>query len=147
MTDGFSANYGLNSNWSANGFLLFRQRLGMPGRTLSVNLNWTLSNNHSDGKNQSLTNNYNSFNPGATVVNQRVDQASRTQNAGARLVYTEPLGGGFYVEGSYQYNYSLSKSNKDVYNSIDGDFKIDEEKHTMDYLGDGVYDDAFPARS
>ena len=142
-SDGFSANYGLNNNWTANGFLLFRQRLGMPGRTLSVNLSWTLSNNHSDGYNQSLTNTLNGFNPGATVVNQRVDQASRTQNAGARLVYTEPLGGGFYVEGSYQYNYSQSNSNKDVYNSKDGDFKIDEEKHTMEYLGDGSYDDAY----
>ena len=145
-SDGFSSNYGLNSNWSANGFLLFRQRLGMPGRTLSLNLNWTLSNNHSDGYNQSLTNTINGFNPGSAVVNQRVDQASRTQNAGARLVYTEPLGGGFYVEGSYQYNYSLSKSNKDVYNSIDGDFKIDETNHTMEYLGDGEYDNAYSSK-
>ena len=142
-SNGFSSNYGLNNNWSANGFLLFRQRLGMPGRTLSVNLNWTLSNNHSDGYNQSLTNTLSGFNAGAAVVNQRVDQASRTQNAGARIVYTEPLGGGFYVEGSYQYNYSQSNSNKDVYNSKEGDFKIDEEKHTMEYLGDGSYDDAY----
>ncbi|MBR2747124.1 MAG: carboxypeptidase-like regulatory domain-containing protein, partial [Bacteroidales bacterium] len=142
-SDGFSTNYGLNSNWSANGFLLFRQRLGMPGRTLSLNLNWTLSNNHSDGYNQSLTNTINGMNPGAAVVNQRVDQASRTQNAGARLVYTEPLGGGFYVEGSYQYNYSQSNSNKDVYNSKEGDFQIDKENHKMEYLGDGVYDNAY----
>ena len=141
--DGFSTNYGLNSNWSANGFLLFRQRLGMPGRTLSVNLSWTLSNNHSDGKNQSLTNTLNGLTPGAAVVNQRVDQASRTQNAGARIVYTEPLGGGFYVEGSYQYNFSQSNSNKDVYNSKEGDFNINEEKHTMDYLGDGTYDEDY----
>ncbi|MBR4686799.1 MAG: outer membrane beta-barrel protein, partial [Bacteroidales bacterium] len=143
MSDGFSSNYGVNSNWSANGFLLFRQRLGMPGRTLSLNLNWTLSNNHSDGYNQSLTNTINGMNPGEAVVNQRVDQASRTQNAGARLVYTEPLGGGFYVEGSYQYNYSQSNSNKDVYNSKEGDFQIDKENHKMEYLGDGVYDNAY----
>ena len=142
-TEGFSSNYGLNNNWSANGFLLFRQRLGMPGRTLSVNLSWTLSNNHSDGYNQSLTNTIDGFNPGIAMVNQRVDQASRTQNAGARLVYTEPLGGGFYVEGSYQYNYSQSNSNKDVYNSKDGDFKVDETNHTMEYLGDGEYDEAY----
>ena len=146
MKDGFSSNYGLNSNWSANGFLLFRQRLGMPGRTLSLNLNWTLSNNHSDGYNQSLTNTIDGFNPGATVVNQRVDQGSKTQNASARLVYTEPLGGGFYVEGSYQYSYNLSNSNKDVYNSKDGNFEIDETARTMKYLGDGEYDDAYSSK-
>ena len=145
-TEGFSTNYGLNSNWSANGFLLFRQRLGIPGRTLSVNLNWTLSNNHSDGYNQSVTNTLSGFNPGTAVVNQRVDQGSRTQNAGARLVYTEPLGGGFYVEGSYQYNYSQSNSNKDVYNSLFnsmGSYDYDIAARTMKYLGDGDYDDAF----
>ena len=47
------------------------------------------------------------------------------------------------MEGSYQYNYSQSKSNKDVYNSKEGDYKIDEAKHTMEYLGDGKYDDAY----
>ncbi|MBR4688195.1 MAG: carboxypeptidase regulatory-like domain-containing protein, partial [Bacteroidales bacterium] len=118
--DGFSTNYGLNNNWSANGFLLFRQRLGMPGRTLSLNLNWTLSNNHSDGYTQSVTNTVSGYNAGTDVVNQRVDQGSRTQNAGARLVYTEPLGGGFYVEGSYQYNFSQSNSNKNVFDSGNG---------------------------
>ena len=145
-SDGFSTNYGLNSNWSANGFLLFRQRLGMPGRTLSLNLSWTLSNNHSNGYNQSVTNTISGFNPGLSLVNQRVDQGSRTQNAGARLVYTEPLGGGFYVEGSYQYNYSQSNSNKDVYNSLYnamGTYDYDIAARTMEYLGDGEYDDAY----
>ena len=148
-SDGFSTNYGLNNNWSANGFLLFRQRLGMPGRTLSVNLNWTLSNNHSDGYNQSITNTINGVMPGVAVVNQRVDQASRTQNAGARLVYTEPLGGGFYVEGSYQYNYSQSNSNKDVYNNKAGNDLTEAEiaqaikDKKLDYAGDGDRDDAY----
>ena len=145
-TDGFSTNYGLNSNWQANGFLLFRQRLGIPGRTLSVNLNWTLSNNHSDGYNQSVTNTITGYNPGVALVNQRVDQASKTQNASARAVYTEPLGGGFYVEGSYQYSYNQSNSNKDVYNSLlnsFGTYDYDIAARTMQYLGDGGRDDAY----
>ena len=144
LNDGFSTNNGLNSNWQANGFLLFRQRLGIPGRTLSVNLNWTLSNNHSDGNNQSITNTHAGLAP--QIVNQRVDQSSKTQNASARLVYTEPLGGGFYVEGSYQYSYNLSDSDKDVYNSKDGDFEIDYEKHTMKYLGDGARDEDYSSK-
>ena len=148
-TDGFSTNYGLNSNWSANGFLLFRQRLGMPGRTLSVQLNWTLSNNHSDGYNQSVTNTITGYNPGVSLVNQRVDQSSKTQNASARAVYTEPLGGGFYVEGSYQYSFSQSNSNKDVYNSLFnsfGTYDYDIAARTMEYLGDGGRDDAYSSK-
>ena len=142
-SDGFSTNYGLNSNWQANGFLLFRQRLGLPGRTLSVNLNWTLSNNHSDGYNQSVTNTLNGMNPGTALVNQRVDQGSKTQNASARLVYTEPLGGGFYVEGSYQYGYNQSNSDKNVFNSKGGyEDSINYEKHEMDYIKEGETPDA-----
>ena len=142
-SDGFSTNYGLNSNWQANGFLLFRQRLGLPGRTLSVNLNWTLSNNHSDGYNQSVTNTLNGLTPGTALVNQRVDQGSKTQNASARLVYTEPLGGGFYVEGSYQYGYNQSNSDKNVFNSKGGyEDSINYEKHEMDYIKEGETADA-----
>ena len=144
LNDGFSNNYGLNNNWTANGFLLFRQRLGIPGRTLSVNMNWSLSNNHSDGYNQSVTQTY--AGAPASVVNQRVDQSSRTQNAGARLVYTEPLGGGFYVEGSYQYNYNRSNSLKDVYNSLvnaTGGYDYSTVAHTMVYNGDGARDNDY----
>ena len=130
LNEGFSTNYGLNSNWQANGFLLFRQRLGMPGRTLSVNMNWTLSNNHSDGYNQSYTKTFNGMDP--RLVNQRVDQGSKTQNAGARLVYTEPLGGGFYLEGSYQYNYSQSNSTKNVYNS-NPEYEYNIQKREIQY--------------
>ena len=130
LNEGFSTNYGLNSNWQANGFLLFRQRLGLPGRTLSVNMNWTLSNNHSDGYNQSYTKTFNGMDP--KWVNQRVDQGSKTQNAGARLVYTEPLGGGFYMEGSYQYNYSLSTTTKNVFNS-NPEYGYDIEARKINY--------------
>ena len=51
---GFTNNTGNNSNWSTRGFFLFRQRLGMPGRTISANVDWNLSNNLLGGYNQSL---------------------------------------------------------------------------------------------
>ena len=118
--DGFTNNTGNNRNWRTNGFLLFRQRLGMPGRTLSVNLTWRLSNNFLNGYNQSLTNSQytDTGEPGVTtLVNQRIDQSSKSRNVGARLVYTEPLGGNFYLEGSYNINYTRSETEKLVYNS------------------------------
>ena len=119
---GFTNNTGDNSNWTASGMLLLRQRLGIPGRTLSLNTNWNISNNKMDGYNQSLTNTQFDANGDpiantATVVNQRVDQRSKSESVSARLVYTEPLGGYFYMEGSYSISYSRSESNKDVYNS------------------------------
>ena len=118
--DGFTNNTGDNHNWSTNGFLMLRQRLGIPGRTLSLNATWRLSNNKMDGFNQSLTNSDfdESGNPTSiNINNQRVDQSSKNQSVGARLVYTEPLGGNFYLEGSYNINFSQSETEKIVYNS------------------------------
>ena len=121
--NGFTSNTGDNKNLQTRGFLLFRQRLGIPGRTLSVNLTWNISNNFMDGLNQSLTNTKfladGSLDPTAdpTLVNQRIDQSSKTRGVGGRLVYTEPLGNNFYLEGSYNINWSRSETIKDVYNS------------------------------
>ncbi len=121
--DGFTNNTGDNTNWQARGFLLFRQRLGLPGRTISLNADWNLSNNVLNGFNQSRT--YTEFdeegNPildKKTDINQRIDQISRSQSIGSRLVYTEPLGGDFYLEASYNINYSQSTSRKNTYSDL-----------------------------
>ena len=120
--EGFTNNTGENSNWQARGFLLLRQRLGMPGRTISANIDWNLSNNEMDGFNQSRTNTVfdEAGNPvagTATEINQRVDQLSKSQSVGTRLVYTEPLGGNFYMEGSYNIRWAQSETEKLTYNS------------------------------
>jgi len=115
--EGFTINSGDNRNWQTRGFLLFRQRLGIPGRTLSVNGDWNLSNNFLDGYNQSLTNTYTAGAATAELVNQRIDQSSLSRSLGSRIVYTEPLGNYFYLEGSYNIRWSKSESTKDVYNS------------------------------
>ena len=114
---GFSNNSGVNRNLQTNGRALLRQRLGMPGRTLSLNVDWNVSNNKMDGYNQSLTNTYVDGVLGQDLVNQRIDQFTKQRSIGARLVYTEPLGNYFYLEGSYQVNWSHSSTEKKVYNS------------------------------
>jgi len=136
--DGFTNNRGENSNWQARGFFLLRQRLGIPGRTISVNADWNFSNNYLTGFNQNRTDTQfdaagNPLDGTATEVNQRFDQSSKSQSAGARLVYTEPLGGNFYLEGSYNINWSQTKSEKLTYNSGAYDWK-----DVQFALGDGV---------
>ena len=119
---GFSNNMGNNKNVQTRGFLLFRHRLGIPGRTISVNVDWNISNNSMDGYNQSLTNTVfdEKGEPAAdpTIVNQRVDQSSKSRSVGGRMVYTEPLGNYFYFEGSYNINWNQSNTVKDVYNIL-----------------------------
>lgn len=116
--EGFNNNAGNNDNWTANGFFLFRQRLGIPGRTLSLNVDYKFSNNDLDGVNQSLTKTYNADNTTSDeIVNQIFDQNSKSSSISGRLVYTEPLGAGFYMEANYQYRWSQNKSTKDTYDS------------------------------
>ncbi|MGN1233514.1 MAG: outer membrane beta-barrel protein [Candidatus Cryptobacteroides sp.] len=118
--DGFNFNGGNNDNWTTNGFFLFRQRLGMPGRTLSLNVDYNFSNNDLTGLNQSLTTTYEEdvlTVKDKEIVNQFYDSNSKSSSIGGRLVYTEPLGAGFYLEANYQYKWSQNKSNKNTYDS------------------------------
>lgn len=120
---GFSDNTGFNTNWNASGFFLFRQRLGKPGRTISANIRYDFSNNDLDGFNQSYTHNDNPE-EGETpeeIVNQRYDQESKSSSISGRIVYTEPLGGDFYLEANYSYSWNRSTSFKNTYDSSSND--------------------------
>ncbi len=117
--DGYTSNTGDNDNWQASGFLLLRQRLGKPGRTLSANVRFSFSNNELNGLNQSLTKvtETGSDTTKDEIVNQLFDQQSRSSSLSGRLVYTEPITDHFFFEANYQYSWSKNTSDKDTYNS------------------------------
>ena len=144
--DGFNSNTGYNKNWTASGFLLFRQRLGKPGRTVSVMFNYNFSNNNLAGFNQSRTTTFDDpENPLNEIVNQRYDQNSKNTSFSARAVYTEPLGHDFYLEANYSYSYNNSKSVKDTYNSGGvPESNLDEDRTHLAYDYDGeVFDPTY----
>ena len=117
--DGYTSNTGDNDNCQASGFLLLRQRLGKPGRTLSANIRFSFSNNELNGFNQSLTRvtEVGSDTPKDEIVNQLFDQNSRSSSLSGRVVYTEPITQYFFFEANYQYSWSRNTSDKDTYNS------------------------------
>ncbi|MGM9735195.1 MAG: outer membrane beta-barrel protein [Candidatus Cryptobacteroides sp.] len=119
--EGFNATTGYNSNWTTSGRFLLRQRLGKPGRTLSLNVRYSFSGNKlRDALNQSLTANYDALGQAITssdIVNQRINSVSNSQSVNARVSYTEPLGHDFYLEATYRYGWSRNYSDKDAYNS------------------------------
>ncbi len=125
---GFTNNLGNNTNWNARGFFLLRQRLGIPGRTVSLSANYNFSNNKLDSYNQSVTQGYEDNKPVAEdleLVNQRIAQKSKGSSISSRLVYTEPLGNVFYLEGSYRIGWNRNKTEKSAFNSGAGfDYNI-----------------------
>ena len=121
VNDGSSLSTGKSNSVNADGRVVFRQKLGKPGRTISVNMRYQFSDTKLDGSNYSLTNAYEvpdltGFQVcDSTLVDQRFNQKSRSNSINARLAYTEPLGGNFYIEGNYRIRYSKSNSVKDTY--------------------------------
>ena len=137
--EGYTSRNGLNDNWRTSGFLLLRQRLGKPGRTISANLRYSFSNNNMHGFNQSLTSIYDlqTAEQSNEIVNQRYDQNSKSTSLSGRVVYTEPLGAGFFVETNYQYSWNKNTSFKNTFNSstdelIDGMLEYNDENELLD---------------
>ena len=122
VNDATTNNTGTNKNVSTSGFLLFRQRLGLPGRTLTVNTNFSLSDNKMDAIN---TNSSNYYNADGTInysqaVNQNAVQDQQSYSVSTRATYTEPLGNYFYLEANYSFNWSKSISEKNTYDLLNG---------------------------
>lgn len=143
--DGWSSSNGLNNNWATSGRFLLRQRLGMPGRTLTANVNWNYSENKMESYNQSLTNTYRGGTKAdvPTLVNQRSEQNTNNVSASGRVEYTEPMGGNFYLSANYAYNWSESHTNKDTYNSGVYDWHTYGLDNLI-YVRDGeTYDDVY----
>ena len=129
INEGFSSSAGLNDNASARGFFLYGQKLGRPGRTLSLTVNYNFSQNSLDGFTQSLTENYN---PNAElldpdIINQRIDRNTNNSYILGKITYTEPLyKENLFLEAGYSYSWGLSESIKDAYNSSSNNTFIDE---------------------
>lgn len=142
VNSGWENTAGVNKNWTASGFLLFRQKLGKPGRTVSVMSRYSFSGNKLNGLNQSST-----VTPEDVAnVNQFINNVSNSQSAFARLVYTEPLAEKLFLELNYSYNWSRSESVKDAYNINEGSdlFSFPSDKAAWaDGPGLGVRDETY----
>ena len=132
--DGFTKSFGDNTNWTASGRFLYRQRLGKAGRTVSLNANYNFSNNDMTSFNQSLTraaqpaSDEYVYDPASgyylQAINQKYLQNTKSSSLTGRLVYTEPLLEQLYLEASYQYSWSRSLSTKDAFDS--GSYKYND---------------------
>ena len=116
--EGNSLNRGDNNSISTSGRFLFKQRLGIPGRTVTLNARYSYSHNETDGINQSNTRTWLDA-AGETYRDSIIDQTytRRANNVSLRgnVSYTEPLGGGFYAEANYSLAWSRNTSVKDTY--------------------------------
>ena len=142
---GFTDVNGNNRNWSTSGFLLLRQRLGKPGRTISANIRYSFNNNELSGFNQSLTRADSDmdgvWDANPEIVNQLQNRRSKSASLSGRVVYTEPLGHDFYLEANYQYSWNRNTSRKDAYNSGNLGDILGDNVTSLVYQPDGAVPD------
>ena len=137
LSGGNSRTYLANDGRNLGGDLLFRQRLTKPGRTFSVNFTYSYSNRESDGHNESNTY-VNDLATGTTTnnaINQKYTTLDNSYSFGARASYTEPLGGDYFMELAYRYNFSRSNSEKEAfnYNNITQLWDIRDNEYSTDF--------------
>ena len=122
VNDGRSESSSDGISWRTNGRLLLRQKIGeAKGRTLSLNLDYSLSNNDYSGTNYSETNTYaDNVLSGTELIDQRYDQKDENYSVSADLTYTEPLGRNFFLLGSYRFDWQQYQSEKKTYDNASG---------------------------
>ena len=114
MSNSTNLQSGNNNNLSTSGFLLFRQRLGIPGRTLTVMGRYSFSNNDLSSINKSNT----TTRGVDSSVDQSISSNQQSSSLMGRVTYTEPIGHNLYLEANYRYSWSKSTSEKDTWDNI-----------------------------
>ncbi len=136
---GTSSSIGDNNSSKGAVTFVWRQRLGKPGRTMALVLNYNFSRNTADGTNQSLTS---YFNNGEINRTKEVDQLYNRKNTSdgyaVYITYTEPLGKNYFFQLAHRSakSHSTTLRNTFDYDPSTGKYDIPDEDQTRDYKGD-----------
>ena len=115
----FNVQDGISYSDSKNvgGMLQYNRRLNNSGRNITVQLN----GNWSEGTSQSMSNNYvYLFTPIDTTITNRYNVTPQDNwSYSIRATYSEPIMRQVYLQFSYRYNYSYTKSDRKTYSLTD----------------------------
>ena len=124
-------NLGDGYNWTNN--LLWRRKFRKPGRTLSLNLTNTLSDNDREGYNTIASQQQN-----ADFMNKT---KSSNNSYGVSLSYTEPIARDKILELNYSRNDSRSTSDRKTFDrDIDGKYNKLVDSLTNEFENQNLYD-------
>ena len=105
---------------NVGGMLQYNRRLNNSGRNITIQLN----GNWSEGTSKSMSNNYVYLftNPDTTVTNRYSLTPQDNWSYSARITYSEPIMRQVYLQFSYRYNYSYTKSDRKTFSLTDVDY-------------------------
>lgn len=114
------------SGISGNNNALLMRKFNRKGRTLSLNWNIALNNQHTDGYNQSINEFFGETGGRNQNINQRNEQTSKSVTNTVNLAYTEPLSLSKTLEFHYNYSNNRNTSNRTVnnYDEATGNYTV-----------------------
>ena len=136
---GFNTSFGDNNSIQVGGSAMWRQRLWKPGRTMTLRINYSFSNNSADGFNISETNYFTSgIISRVDEINQKYHQNQRSNQFGINASYTEPLGKNYFIQGSYRFSRNHSNTAKitNDYDPVTDTYTIKNDEYSSQYMGD-----------
>ena len=112
-------------NRAVNSNLLWRKKLGKPGRTLSFNIRENYTDNTAAGYLYSNTEFYTAGLPGQdSLINQYKNYLTQNTLVESKLLFTQPVGKGAFLGIDYGVGINNTHSNRNSYNKS-GDGKYD----------------------
>lgn len=134
----YRVNSGIDYNDSKNvgGMLQLNRRLNNRGRNITLRLNGNWGEGDSKSVSSSVVDFYQEQNPGYQTNRYSVTP-QKNWNYNVRLTYSEPIFRQVYLQFSYQYNYSYTKSDRQTYDLLDMDYSgiIPMYRNWDGYLG------------
>ncbi len=127
-----SSGYNLNNN------LLYRHAFSKRGRSVSVNLNTSLSRNNGENYVNAINNYYKSVLLSDTT-DQYSDQKRNTNRYSVNLAFTEPVGKKGQLQLNYNPSVQLSNSDQQTYNYSNTDSKYTKRDTSLSNVFDNVY--------
>lgn len=103
----------VSSSNNADGNLQINRRLGKPGRNITLNMNGGYS--HSKNRSWNISDIYYYKTDNTSYTNRFNNSPSTSYNIRARISYTEPLTKHMNLQGSYQFQYRFSDSDRSMY--------------------------------
>ena len=126
--------YGITRSRTADGRFMVGQRIGKPGRTLTLGGRYSFSGSDADAKEFSRTE---YTDKGTTLIDQYAHTDSRSMSLNGSLEYTEPLSTNWFLSAQYRVNYSKSNSIKETFDALTTHSEDNTDFiHRMDDKGD-----------
>jgi len=130
-TIGFSTNEGEDKGFNNSNSLMITRRLNSEGRSIRLNLNNSIRNNDSDGRNYSKTV-YPDETPDRIIDNISTTD-SKSTGYGVSLGYVEPLGKDYRLQFEYSYRTNSSERKNDARRKDENDnYTIIDSTYTRD---------------